>query len=118
MRIVVHRLASKALIETSTAGQRGCGREVGNPEVIHFIRCSDFPQTGSLRFSRDLLATTLPLLPRRLQLPIPLGLDLLLVPGEHFLRRDVAGGAGQADVIVVLDVAIHQTPRIFRGKMI
>jgi hypothetical protein len=31
----------------------------------------------------------LPLLLRRLQFLIPLGLNLLLMPGEHVLRRDV-----------------------------
>jgi hypothetical protein len=35
----------------------------------------------------------LPLLPRRLQFPILLGLNLLLMPGEHFLRRDVSDSA-------------------------
>jgi hypothetical protein len=45
-----------------------------------------------------LLATTLPLLPRRLQLPISPGLDLPLTPGEHVLPRDVADGTVQADV--------------------
>jgi hypothetical protein len=50
---------------------------VGKPEVTRFIP------------SRGLLATNLPLFPRRLQLPIPLGLNLLhysltgsaLIPG-------------------------------------
>jgi hypothetical protein len=60
------------------------------------------------------LATNLPLLPGRFQLPIPLGVDLLLTPGEHVLRRDVADGAVQADVVVMLDVSPDQTPRIFQ----
>jgi hypothetical protein len=34
---------------------------------------------------RDPLAAILPLLPRRFQLPIPLGLNLLLMPGKHVL---------------------------------
>jgi hypothetical protein len=55
--------------------------------------------------SRSLLRTNLPLLSRRLQLPIPIGVDLLLTPGEHVLRRDVAHRAVQADVVVMLDVA-------------
>jgi hypothetical protein len=38
--------------------------------------------------SRSLLPTNLPLLSRRLQLPIPLGVDRLPTPGEHVLRRD------------------------------
>jgi hypothetical protein len=59
---------------------------------------------GLFVFSRGLLTTTLPLLPRRLQLPISLGLDLLLPPGEHVLRRDVSDGAVQADFVVVVQV--------------
>ena len=53
--------------------------------------------TGSNPFhpSRGLLAAILPLFPRRVQLPIPLGLNLLLMPGEHVLWRDVADGAVQ-----------------------
>ena len=43
--------------------------------------------------SRSLLLTNLPLLSRRLQLPVPLGVDLPLTPSEHFLRRDVANRA-------------------------
>ena len=52
--------------------------------------------------SRGPLATILPLLPCRFQLPIPLGLNLLLIPGEHVLRRDVADGAVQTDVVVMI----------------
>src|ERR1017187_3258911 len=56
--------------------------------------------TGSNPFhpSRGPLAAILPLFPRRLQFPIPVGLNLLLMPGEHVLRRDIADGAVQADV--------------------
>src|ERR1700730_3380535 len=64
----------------------------------------------------SLLPTNLPLLSRRLQLPIPIGVDLPLTPGEHVLRRDVANRAVQADVVVMLDVALHQTPRIFQRQ--
>ncbi len=63
-----------------------------------------------MAFSRGRLATNLPLLPRRLQLPIPVGVNLLLTPGEHVLRRDVADRTVQADVVVMLDLALHQTP--------
>ena len=76
-------------------------RIVGKPEVTRFHP------------SRGLLATNLPLFPRRLQLPIPLGLNLLLMPGEHVLRRDVSDGAVQTHVVAVLHVTLHQTPRIF-----
>ena len=38
-------------------------------------------------------------------------MDLLLPPSEHVLRRDVACGAVQADVVVTLDVTLRQSPR-------
>jgi hypothetical protein len=66
--------------------------------------------------SRDPQAAILPLFPRRLQLPIPVGLNLLLMPGEHVLWRDVTDGAVQANVVVMLYVTLHQTPRIFEGQ--
>src|ERR1019366_8457245 len=48
--------------------------------------------TGSNPFhpSRGPLAAILPLFPRRLQFPILFGLNLMLMPGEHVLRRDVS----------------------------
>src|ERR1700726_3243636 len=73
-------------------------------------------RTVAPKRSRSLLPTNLPLFSRRLQLPIPLGVDLLLTPGEHVLRRDVANRAVQADVVVMLDVALHQTPRVFQRQ--
>ena len=75
-------------------------RIVGKPEVIHF------------HLSRGLLATNLPLFPRRLQLPIPLGLNLLRLPVEHVLWSDVSDGAVQTHVVVMLYVTLHQTKRI------
>ena len=52
---------------------------------------------------RIMLATNLPLFSRLHQLPIPLGMDLLLTPGEHVLRRDVAeavsSGSGPRSII-------------------
>jgi transposase len=45
--------------------------------------------------------------PRRVQLPIALGLNLLLMAGEHVLSRDVADGAVQTHVVVMLDVTLH-----------
>ncbi len=58
------------------------------------------------RVSRSLLPANLLLFSRHLQLPIPLGLDLLLAPGgEHVLWRDVANRAVQANVVVMIDVA-------------
>src|SRR5271165_4852468 len=41
------------------------------------------------------------------QLPIPLGMELRLTPGEHVLRGDVTDNTVQADVVVILDVAPH-----------
>ena len=61
-----------------------------------------YPAHRHLRSSHGLLPTSLPLFSRLLQLPIPLGMDLLLTPGEHVLRRDVADGTVQADVVVML----------------
>ena len=37
-----------------------------------------------------------------LQLPISLSMDLLLTAGEHVLRRDVANGTIQTDIVVQL----------------
>ena len=42
------------------------------------------------------------MLPRLLQLPVALRVDLLLTAGEHVLRRDVANGTVQAGVVVQL----------------
>jgi hypothetical protein len=55
----------------------------------------------------------LPLFPRRVQLPISLGLNLLLMPGEHVLWPDVADGAVQTHVVVMLYLTLHQTKRTF-----
>src|SRR5215467_2631757 len=60
--------------------------------------------------SRGLLPTNLPLFSCLLQLPISLSMDLLLTAGEHVLRRDVADGAVQADIVVMFHVALHQPP--------
>lgn len=58
----------------------------------------------------------LPQFSRLFQLPIPLGMDLLLTLGEHVLRRDVADCTVQAEVVVMLDVALHQSPRIVQRQ--
>src|SRR5437764_175504 len=71
-----------------------------------------FSYSGPQSLSHSLLPTNLPLLSRRLQLPIPLGVDLRLTPGEHVLRGDVANRAVQPDVVVMFDIALHQTPCI------
>jgi len=64
---------------------------VGYPEVIHFIRPSGCPRDHAPSSSRSPLAAILPLFPHRLQLPVPLGENLLLMPAEHVPRRDVVG---------------------------
>ncbi len=63
-----------------------------------------------------LLATNLPLLPPRLQLPVALCVDLLLPPSQHVLRLDVARGTVQSDVVVVVDVTLHQTSRVIERQ--
>jgi len=38
------------------------------------------------------------------------------MPGEHVLRRDVAVGAVQTNVVVMLGVTLNQTPCIFQRQ--
>ena len=57
-------------------------------------------RAGSCSF----LSADLPLLPRLVQLPISLSMDLLLTAGEQVLRRDVANGTVQADIVVMFRV--------------
>lgn len=66
--------------------------------------------------SGGFLPPDLPLFPSCLQLSISLGLDLMLTPGQHVLRRDVADRTVQACVVVMLDVALQQAPRIFQRQ--
>jgi hypothetical protein len=73
-------------------------------------------RSNPFHLSRGALAAILSLFPRRLQFPVPLGVNLLLMPGEHVLRRDVADGAVQTSVVVMLYVTLHQTPRIFQRQ--
>jgi len=68
--------------------------------------------TRAIRASSGLLAPNLPLFPRRLQLPVALRMDVQLPPRQHILRRDVARGAVQLDVVVVVYVSAYQTPCI------
>ena len=79
-------------------------RVVGYPQVIHF------------RPLRDTLAEILPLFPRRFQLPIPFRMNLLLTPSQHVLRGDVTDRSIQTDVVVMLDVAPHETLGIIERK--
>jgi hypothetical protein len=43
---------------------------------------------------------------RLFQLPVSLGMNLLLTASEHVLRRDVANGTVQEDVFAMLDVSL------------
>jgi len=45
---------------------------------------------------------------RRVQLPIPLGLNLLLMPGEHVLRRHVTDRAVQPEIVVSVHILLNQ----------
>ncbi len=84
---------------------------VGNPDRIHF--------TG-YRTSRRLASSLLTRLAGGDSAvavwPLPacgrFRVDLLLPPRQHVLRRDIADGAVQADAVVVIHVALDQTPRI------
>ena len=66
--------------------------------------------------SRGLLAVTLALLSGGFQLAVAFRVDFLLTPRQHILRRDVADGTVQADVVVMLDVGRYQTTRIFQRQ--
>jgi hypothetical protein len=55
------------------------------------------------------LAAILWLFLRRLQFPIPVSLNLLLMPGERVLRRNVTDSAVQTNVVVVLFVTLPTT---------
>lgn len=58
------------------------------------------------------MAEVVPLFPRRFQLPVSFGLNLLLSSSEHVLWREVANGTVQANVVVMLNVAGYEEPRI------
>ncbi len=66
--------------------------------------------------SRGLLPTSLRLFSCPLKLPISLSMDLVLTAGEHVLRRDVANGTLQADIVVMFHVALRQLPRILQRQ--
>jgi len=79
-------------------------------------RCHGEEFTVAHLLSRGLLAAILPLFPRRLQLPVAFGVNFALASAQHILRRNVADGTVQADVVVMLDVALHEAPRIVQRK--
>ena len=95
-------------IDSSLIAQR---LQTRRPVVVKWL-IVEWPDSVSPR----LLPTNLSLLSRLLQLPIPLSMDLVLTPGEPVLRRDVADGTVQTDVVVMLDVARHQSPCIFQRQ--
>src|SRR5260370_732798 len=57
-----------------------------------------------------------PLFSPLLRLSIPIGIALLLTPGQDFLCRFVPDRTIQADVVVILAVARYQTPPIFQRQ--
>src|SRR6202171_1819212 len=69
---------AKPRLTVNRMAQLLCGRPIGS---------------NPFHPSRGPLAAILPLFPRRFQLPIPLGLNLLLMSDKHVFRRDVAYGA-------------------------
>src|ERR1700690_1283528 len=69
-----------------------------------------------LASAEGLLPTNLPLFSRLRQLAIPFRMDLLLTPGEHVLRSDVANRAVQTNVVVMVNVTRHQTPGVFHRQ--
>jgi hypothetical protein len=69
------------------------------------------PEISALAFSRSLLPTNLTLFSRLLQLPIPLGVDLRLTPGEHVLRCDVTNAQTRREWISALDKIEALNPR-------
>src|SRR5207247_3902456 len=66
--------------------------------------------------SSGLMAANLPLLPRRIQLPVALHVYVLLPPRQHVLRSDVADGTVQADVVVGVHASAYQTPCIIERQ--
>jgi hypothetical protein len=62
------------------------------------------------------LAAILPLFLRRVQLPIPLGLNLLLMPDEHVLRRHVTDRAVQPEIVVSVHILLNQAFCIFQRQ--
>jgi hypothetical protein len=62
-------------------------------------RCASFCFTRPTGGGSSALAS-------RLQLPIPVGVDLLLMPGELVLRRDIPDDAVQTNVVLMLYVTL------------
>jgi hypothetical protein len=41
----------------------------------------------------------------------------LLLASDHILRRNIADGTVQADVVVMLDVSLHPTKRVVQREL-
>ena len=106
-----NRVSSKEAFEGLELGEGKPSRPVlrgpGGRKAAWLLGSNPFHQ------SRGPVVSVLPPFSCRLQLPVPLGLNLVLMPGEHVLRRDVTDGAVQADVVVMLYLTPNQTPHIF-----
>src|SRR6202161_1645270 len=74
---------------------------------------SDIPASGRLLFTRLAGGDSGVAVWR---LAVAFRVDFLLTPRQHILRRDVADGTVQADVVVMLDVSLHQAQRIVQRE--
>lgn len=74
----------------------------------------DYAQFSFCR--RRFLSRELTLQPSRCQLPVAVGVNLLLASGQHILRRDIADGTVQSDAVVMLDMAVQEAPGIVQRK--
>src|SRR5229473_3105353 len=81
-----------------------------------FEPLSPWALMGSAVLMEIPIAMILALLSGCFQLAVAFRVDLLLTPRQHVLRREVAGGTVQADVVVMLHVALDQTPCIFQRQ--
>jgi hypothetical protein len=67
------------------------------------------PGSNPFRRSPVPLAAILPVFSRRFQFPMPVDLNLLMASRQHILRRDIADGTVQADVVVGF---LHRLPHV------
>lgn len=93
------------------------GRSVARFWTLRHDRiCGGDSQCAAANRAR-LAATNLPQwLPRVLQPPVALRMDLVLPSSENVLRRDLAGGAFQADIVITLCMTLHRAPRIIERQ--
>src|ERR1700677_1291400 len=102
----------------------------GYPWRVARLRCSLpfhrlIPSSCSLRHGAkifpwrdiiDLLPAPLSSFARLDQLAVPLGEDDRLPAGQLVRRRDISNGAVQADRVVMLDVARHDSPSVLKAQ--